>query len=171
MMPESIRPHQFGTAEQELWEDYSVRLGMPDDEAVRQFYRQVPFDHFDKMNGEYFEIDLSRRKMQFVEMTVNEIADRIRYFDNKPLDFWFESFDSFPQDNFEYVIYENMTKNLTFPFPPIIIDSIVLESGEGRDYGHPIHLIEGTHRVSYLLRMLQLRLVEGDSKHTLVLLS
>ncbi|MCE9583206.1 MAG: hypothetical protein K8T20_12005, partial [Planctomycetes bacterium] len=43
--------------------------------------------------------------------------------------------------------------------------------GFGRACGRPFHLIEGTHRVSYLCRMLELALVSPTKSHEVVVVS
>lgn len=40
---------------------------------------------------------------------------------------------------------------------------LALKLGSPKNIGHPFHLIEGTHRVSYLRRMIQRNLVARES--------
>lgn len=68
------------------------------------------------------------------------------------------------------MIYQEMSRNLTSPFPPVLLDSSGLADDGWRIYGHPLHLIEGTHRVSYLRHMLAKGLVAPESRHNFVVL-
>ena len=54
-----------------------------------------------------------------------------------------------------------MMKTGTWPFPPVVIEAGFARSLGAPTYiGRPFHLIEGTHRVSYALRMMEVGLVE-----------
>lgn len=170
MLPDRTKPKNFATLDIEPWPEYAERLSLPDDYAVRQFYRQVVYDHFDHFNDHYPNFIIDERQFVARRVKADDVAARIRYFDNKQIDWWHEQFDAFQKENYDYPIYQEMSKNLTFPFPPIVMDSALLTDNEWRVYGRPIHLVEGTHRVSYLMRMVELGLIARDSMHEVVLI-
>ncbi|WIH05328.1 hypothetical protein KHF85_02060 [Xanthomonas translucens pv. graminis] len=83
---------------------------------------------------------------------------------------WGTQYDYFKAQNQDYLIYQRMSQDLTPPFPPILIQSTLLIDNGWRVYGRDIHLIEGTHRVGYLRRMLELGEVLPKSAHKFVVL-
>lgn len=87
------------------------------------------------------------------------------------MDWWHKQYDEFRKTNYDYEIYQEMARNLTFPYPPIVMDAAFLKDNEWRVYGRPLHLVEGTHRVSYLMRMVELGLVANDSAHEVICIS
>lgn len=171
MLPVDIRPFNFGSFEREEWEAYRSRLVLPEDEAILQFYRQVVYDHFDHFNDHYPDFELSDYDFEIKILSAVEARDTIRFFRGDTLDSWGFQFDEFERRNHVYIIYHEMSKNKTFPFPPIIIEPSKLQGKDWRECGRPLHLIEGTHRVSYLRRMLTRGLIEANSLHRFVLLT
>ncbi len=52
-----------------------------------------------------------------------------------------------------------MMQTGTWEFPPVIIEAeFAVSLGAHEDVGKPYHLIEGTHRVSYARRMIEVGL-------------
>ncbi|MFH1813742.1 MAG: hypothetical protein ABIF28_06160 [Pseudomonadota bacterium] len=96
--------------------------------------------------------------------------DNIRYDDNKDVDFWFEQFDSqFTSGRSKSEIFTHMINHGEWPFPPVIIEAAFASTlGATERIGTPYHLIEGTHRVSYLRRMIQLELVSNDDSVAII---
>lgn len=179
MLSPDSRPIEFGTLQQELWDEYKSRLKLPDDGAIVEFYRQVVFDHFDHHNKHYPNFEIADYDLQIIQLRAGDLRDQVRYFGNsiEEVASWGAQFDEFEErekrgnpKRFRYFIYEEMTKNLTFPFPPVLLDSTGLEDLRGLVYGRPLHLVEGTHRVGFLLRMLERGLVASESLHDFVLL-
>lgn len=168
MLPDHIKPKNFATLDIEPWPEYVRRLSLPGDYPLRQFYRQIVYDHFDHFNDHYPDFDINERELVTVQMKATDFAARIRYFDDKPMDWWRTQYDEFRKTNYDYEIYQEMTRNLTFPYPPIVIDSAFLVDNEWCVYGRPLHLVEGPHRVSYLMRMVELGLVTKESMHEIV---
>jgi hypothetical protein len=82
--------------------------------------------------------------------TAQEANDLIRFFRGEPMKSWGIQFDEFSKKNQDYIIFQSMSATCTFPFPPILIDPQLLTGAGWRECGRPLHLIEGTHRVSYL---------------------
>lgn len=170
MLPERLRPQGFDSAEREEWEQYRERLGLPDDEAVLQFYRQVVYDHFSHFNDHYPDFELGHYAITMLELSAQEASDSIRYFRNDVVDWWAFQYDEFASENKDYIIFQTMSKSGTFPFPPILLDPKLIKGEHWRECGRPLHLIEGTHRVSYLRHMLEKGLVTAKSMHRFVLL-
>lgn len=162
-------PKQFGTFEKEEWEVYRDRLHLPDNEALLQFYRQVVYDHFSHFNEHYPDFNIEDYVFEMLEMTAQTATDEIRYFRNEIVDFWAEQYDHFAQKNQNYIIFQFMSKNRTFPFPPILLKPDLIKGKGWRECGRPYHLIEGTHRVSYLRHMLEKGLVSSTIVHKFVL--
>jgi len=169
MLPAKLKPIGFDSWEKEIWERYCSRLALPDDEAVRQFYRQVVYDHFDHFNHHYPSFELDVYKCSIRTMTAAEAAATIRFFGNREMRMWYWQYDEFERKGQNYPVFLAMSENGTAPFPPVLIDSRRLEHHQ-YVYGKPLHLIEGTHRVSYLIRMLERGLICPESIHSFVVL-
>lgn len=170
MLSIAVKPINFATFNIEPWEDYSVRLALPNNRPEREFYRQVVYDHFDHFNHHYPDLKLDDYKVSIVNLTAKEVDERVRYFNNERVNFWSKQFDHYLEADQDYIVFQRMKKDGTPPFPPILIDSSKLVDGAWI-YGRPLHLIEGTHRTSYLIRMAELDIIEWKSIHEFVLLS
>ena len=170
MLSQTIKPIGFNTWEKESWDEYRTRLALPNHEATLEFYRQVVYDHFDHFNDHYPDFDLDNYEMSIEYLTAKDAYDQIKFFHNEPMTFWDTQYDHFKDQNQDYLIYQRMSQDLTPPFPPILIQSTFLVDDSWRIYGRDIHLIEGTHRVGYLRRMLELREILPESTHKFVLL-
>lgn len=170
MLSQDFKPVGFNTYEKESWDDYRARLSLSDDEAILEFFRQVVFDHFEHFNDHYPDFDLNAYDLCIEHLTAQEAYDRIKFFLNKPMTDWGTQYDHFKVRNQNYLIYQRMSKDLTPPFPPILIQSTLLVDNGWRVYGRDIHLIEGTHRVGYLRRMLELGEILAESTHKFVVL-
>jgi hypothetical protein len=97
-----------------------------------------------------------------VERSLGWVYDNVRYDHNEELDFWYEQFDRFRRTaRAGYEIFDRMLQSGTWPFPPVIIEAqFAVSLGGPEDIGKPYHLIEGTHRVSYARRMIEIGLAE-----------
>lgn len=169
MFPKAIKPLRFAEIDQEDWESYRVRLGSPTDRAILQFYRQVVFDHFSHFNEDFPDFFIEHHQFEMTQMTVQEVDKKVRYFGDEELGtFWGEQYDLFETKNQDYAVFQYMRKHLTPPFPPILLDPSILKPKERWDYGRPMHLVEGTHRVSYLIRMVQRGIIPWTSSHEFV---
>mgnify|MGYP000689851301 CR=1 FL=1 len=171
MLPVMLKPVGFGTFDREDWSQYRERLNLPEEEALSEFYRQVVYDHFDDFNEHYPDFRIDEYDITVRFMSAQEANDQIRFLGGETLDSWGMQYDEFEKTNHEYIIFQTMSKSRTFPFPPIIVDPRRLNGIGWRECGRPLHLIEGTHRVSYLRRMLARGLVTPDSVHKFVLLA
>ncbi len=170
MLVETLKPLGFNTWQKETWEQYCLRLNLPEAEGVREFYRQVVFDHFDHFNEHYPEFTLEDYEIVICNLTAQEANNQIRFFRGEIMDQWGWQYDEYARQGKKYIIYQEMSKLLTFPFPPVLVDPIHLASAGRNACGRPLHLIEGTHRVSYLRHMLVKGLITPSSVHKFVLL-
>lgn len=170
MLPIELKPKNYDSFDREPWGQYVERLHLPDDEATRQFYRQVVYDHLDHFNDHYPDFELSDYSISLEMFTAQEANDNIRYLCNKPIDWWADQYDEFAKKNYPYVIYQEMSKNLTPPFPPVVVEASRLVDCGWRVYGRPYHLVEGTHRVGYMRHMLAQGIIASGSLHAFVVL-
>lgn len=171
MLPLDYKPINFDKPfEKEPWEAYLTRIGLTDSRPEREFFRQVVYDHFDHFNYHYPCFVLSGYRLSMIQLTVNQVEQQIRYFHNdKITDEWKLQFDEFLKVDYQYLVFQRMKNDGTPPFPPVLIDSSKLID-DTWVYGRPLHLIEGTHRTSYLVRMAELGMIAWDSEHDFVLL-
>lgn len=173
-LPEILRgPQRFDFDELE-WKSYLSSIGEYSERVDYEFLRQIAYDHFDQFNSEYPWFDVEIAKFSSESWAAERIARDLRYFNNEQIDFWHAQFDQFMEhEPIEYEIFRSMKRNGTWPFPPIVMrnENGVLNSTHGQTYGVPIHLIEGTHRVSYLNRMLALGMIPSSGKHELVVVN
>ncbi|MGR8981416.1 MAG: hypothetical protein ACU84H_15185 [Gammaproteobacteria bacterium] len=172
MLPTEFKALNYHEWDQEEWNDYVVRVGVPENEAKRQFFRQVVYDHYEHHNYHYPDFEIEDYEYEIVRLSVSEVRDNVKFFPGDDLsEMWAIQYDQFEEKDHPYSIYQEMSKNKTPPFPPVIIDSSKLQDNGWRVYGRPMHLIEGTHRTSYLLRMAERNIIGWDSKHEFVLLT
>ncbi|MGC4241139.1 MAG: hypothetical protein QM686_02765 [Herbaspirillum sp.] len=171
LLPDSIKPIGFDSWEKETWDQYLTRLHIPDDFANRQFYRQVVYDHFDHFNEHYPDFKIENYTIKVLVMTAKEANESIRFFNGEVMDWWAQQYDEFEMKNQDYVVFRSMSQTLTFPFPPILLDPAISKGAGRLTCGRPLHLVEGTHRVSYLRHMLERGTVKPESQHQFILLS
>jgi hypothetical protein len=167
MLAKELKPIGFDTWEKEPWESYCSRLALPDSEGARQFFRQIPYDHFDHFNERYPDFEIGEYDLSIVRLTADEAAAKIRFFGNREMRMWCWQYDEFERKNQNYPVFRFMAKNGTYSFPPVVIDPKNLRH-DSYVYGKPLHLIEGTHRLSYLIRMLERGLILPESVHNFV---
>ena len=170
MLPDIFKGPQRVFFEKSEWRRYLSQLGGYAEKFDREFLRQVPYDHFDTFNEWFPWFDVDQAETGRLVLTAAEVRDLVRYFDNEPMNWWHKQFDSFWETNYPYEVFQEMIKLRTWPFVPILLanpDGDLGSPVRGRG-GCPFHLIEGTHRVSYLTRMLELGLVQEDSAHEVV---
>jgi len=170
MLPEILKPFNYDSRNREEWSAYVERLGLPEHEATLQFYRQVVYDHLDHFNRHYPEFELDDYAPEIECFTAEQANDLVRTLGNKEMDCWGEQYDEYAKKNQPYIIYQEMSKHLTPPFPPVLMYSSHLVDNGLRVYGRPFHLVEGTHRVSYLRHMLSKGLITASSGHKFVVL-
>ena len=172
VLPIDLKALNYHERDQEKWEDYVVRVGVPEDGPIRQFYCQVVYDHFEHHNDHYPDFLIGDYEFKITKLTVADVKNKVRFFNGESLvEMWGFQYDEFEKKDYDYVIFQRMSHEKTPPFPPIIIDSSKLVDNSWREYGRPLHLIEGTHRASYLLRMAERNIIDWESEHDFVLLT
>jgi hypothetical protein len=111
MLDNHLRPREFGSIHREDWESYSGRLGLPDHEPTRQFYRQVVYDHYEYFNDLYPWFEMDNYEFVSISLRADEIARDVRYFDSEPLNsssFWYDQFDYFLDTQPDYIVFREM---------------------------------------------------------------
>ncbi|KOY85352.1 hypothetical protein AD998_03550 [bacterium 336/3] len=134
------------------------------------FLSQICCDHFERFNNRFPKFDLKYHKIIRIKKNTREIYDFIRYDRNEIIDFWYFQIDDFLEkgSRADYEIISYIAYNKTWHFPPVVIDAkLAIKIGVG-SFGSPIHLIEGTHRVSFLRRLYELNLIKDDAEHELL---
>lgn len=137
----------------------------------RVFLSQICYEHGERFNRYFPKFDISKHNIQRQLVTALDIQTCVSYDQNLPVIDWAEQFDEYRQSgSCRYINFEHMISKLTWPFPPVIINNAngFAESLSSYSLGKPWHLVEGTHRVSYLNRMLELGLIEPSSKHEII---
>jgi len=167
MLAKCIRPLNFGEFNIEEWTDYVNRISLSENTPIREFYRQVVYDHYDHFNEHYPEFEIEEYDFSYISLTVSEIKEKVRYLCNQLVD-WSDLYDKYEKMENNDFLFQQMSQNHTPPFPPILMDSSSLIDDGWKVYGRPIHLIEGTHRVSYLLHMAEKGIIDWDSQHDFV---
>lgn len=137
----------------------------------RNFITQICFELPSHFNLYLPRFDVKVNKVVVRQVSAQWIKESVRYDDNKSLE---NSFYGFHVENASRLpkplqppLLREMLTNKTWPFLPVIVehDHGVKDLGSKQTLGHPYHLIEGCHRVSYLLKMLELGCIAPDSKH------
>jgi len=131
------------------------------------FIIQICFEHPDRFNEYFPGFDPACHCAQRIEKTIGWVYDSVRYDGNEAVDFWSGQFDFFRESNQQsYAVFAHMMRHRTWPFPPVIIEADFAASlGAAIErLGKPYHLIEGTHRVSYARRMLELALLTRECR-------
>lgn len=98
MLPAYFKPHHYDSFDREPWSDYAKRLVVPDDDAARQFFRQVAYDHLDHFNNHYPSFNLADYRIEIEVLTAQEANDQVRCFGNEPMDRWAEQYEDFSRE-------------------------------------------------------------------------
>jgi hypothetical protein len=123
VLPKELKALNYHELDQEEWDDYVKRIGVPKDEALRQFYRQIVYDHFEHHNDHYPDFYIEDYEYEIVRLSVAEVRDKICFFRGKSLaEMWSLQYDEYEKKNYDYLIFRRMSQDKTPPFPPIIID-------------------------------------------------
>ena len=126
---------------------------------------QVCFEHPARLDAILPQFDARRHVARRVVKTAGWVYENVRHDDNRDVDFWFEHFDSqLHSGRSDYEVFNHMVKHGEWPFPPVVVEASLAASlgAPSGIIGKPFHLVEGTHRVSYLRRMIQLGLTPRE---------
>lgn len=140
------------------------------------FLTQICVDHFERFNNYFPHFDIEKCRISRIKLSASIIYNKIRYDDNEKLDFWYIQFDTYNNEldeDEDKCLFNYMITQGTWPIPPVIIDnknSLCNKLGFS-NAGKAYHLVEGTHRVSYLNRMFEKKLVNINSEHELIMIA
>jgi hypothetical protein len=128
------------------------------------FIVQICFEHPQRFNERLPLFDVDRHSAKRRLRTAAWVYECVRYDDNEKVEFWYEKFDEQLATGREtHWVFTHMIRQSEWPFPPVVIEASFAKSlGAPVNVGRPYHLIEGTHRVSYLRRMVERGLVRPD---------
>ena len=167
-LPPSYRRHFESIRDNESWETYSARLKPFSTQAEEYFVRHVLFDHYDDFICRFPWFQLEAFTCTFSQFTADWIDRNIFYDNNESVDWWYFHVDSeHPSTLLAY-----MLANQTWPIEPVAFDfgACAVRQGHTSSINTTYNLIEGTHRISYLKRLLQKRSIRPDSIHRMLTL-
>jgi len=154
------------------WEKYLLKIGNYADTIDNDFLSQICYEHFDRFNNYFPKFDISIHKIERIKLSTKEIYENIKYYRNEKLDFWYFQIDDYLREGKRrnYKVLKYAIENGTWEFPPVIIEiQIANKIGKG-NFGKPIHLIEGTHRISFIKRLFELEKINSDFEHELIMI-
>lgn len=154
------------------WESYLIQIGDFSKTIDRDFLSSICLEHFDRFNRYFPKFDINEHRVDRVLFTAGQIYNEVYYDDNKRLDFWYFQADDYLEgtSSLIYPLLEYCMKNKKWSFCPVVIDHAFGCELGGRRLGHPYHLIEGTHRVSFINRLLELNIIDASSTHKLLII-
>lgn len=137
------------------------------------FILQICYEHPGRLNELLPGFDAGLHSATRISRSAGWIRDNVKYDDGEEPTFWSDQFDCFLCDPSPgYSVFVSMTRDETWSFPPVIVLSRFAATLGAPSYiGEPYHLIEGTHRISYLRRMLELGMLADSSTHVLILVA
>jgi hypothetical protein len=129
------------------------------------FILQVCFEHPKRFDQSFPGFDADKHAAIRANRSVQWVHDNVRYDNNTQIDFWYTQFDQcLATGKTQSKVLTHMVTNGNWPFPPVIIEASFAETiGGSKNLGTPYHLVEGTHRVSYMRRMLQRGMVQSEA--------
>ena len=171
MLPESLRgPGELvkhGSADEFISENLSRYPQLDPD-----FVSQICFEHPTRFDSLLPNFNLDDHQAMRIKRSTRWVRDNVRYDHGDEVTFWRHQFDKHLDGGNGSYVFNYMIEHRTWPFPPVIIESrFAVELGAPDCIGEPFHLVEGTHRVSYLLRMLELGMVSSDAEVELIEIS
>lgn len=134
------------------------------------FLLQICFEHPDRFDDLLPAFDLEKHSAVRVGRSLGWVYDNVRYNRNEEPNFWYVEFDKFRRVSCtDHEIYTHMVQTGTWPFPPVVIEAeFAVSLGAPNNIGKPYHLIEGTHRVSYARRMMEIGLANRAHSLTVI---
>ncbi|ADE13441.1 hypothetical protein Nhal_0238 [Nitrosococcus halophilus Nc 4] len=136
------------------------------------FISQICFEHPTRFDSFFPGFNPQEHTALRTERSASWIKGNIRYDNDDDLRFWFKQFDDFRSAGKGSKVFEYMIEHRNWSFPPVIVEwRFAQELGAPSYVGRPYYLVEGTHRVSYLLRMLELGLVKETDSYQLIVIT
>ncbi len=177
MLPEALRNTNENRhcKSDSNWENYLLKIGSYASTIDHQFLSQICYEHYDRFNDYFPKFDLKKNRIERIQLSTAEIYENVRYDFNDELDYWYfmidDYFDKQKLDIFQkYKVLNYVIKNKTWSFPPVVIKNEIARTLGNKCYGEPIHLFEGTHRISFIRRLYEREEIEANSKHELFMI-
>jgi hypothetical protein len=170
MLPDIFEKESTLYKEGKEWNEYLIKIGDFSKTVDKEFLSQICFEHFERFNIYFPLFNFEHYKVIRIKKTTREIYETIRYDKNEEINFWCFQVDDY-LDRRELENYDNLrytVENKTWSFAPVIIEHSLANKIGNYDYGKPFHLIEGTHRISFINRLYELELINGDAEHELL---
>jgi hypothetical protein len=165
-MDKRFRRHFKSISDNEVWEQYSVRLAITKEPAERYFFEHVIFEHYDDFIRRFPWFQFEDFNFGFENWTAEKIHGEVRYDTGEDIDFWYHHLES----DKRFCLSAQMENTHTWPMPPAVF--VFSNSFSLKDKANltSVHLVEGTHRVSYLKKYLLNGFIAPQSQHQLLVL-
>lgn len=167
MLPRILRQTDTIYRNDENWEQYLEKIGSYVEKLDKDFLSQICLEHFDRFDDYFPGFDIDNHRVCRETLTTKEIYDLVRYDRGEFIDFWYFQMDDHLAgvSKLQYPLLEYCAKHGTWNFPPVLIDGEFGETLGPYALGKPLHLIEGTHRVSFVNRLFELGRVGPENEH------
>lgn len=152
------------------WKKFLDNIGKYADNIDHDFLSQICYEHSESFNSYFPNFDINHNKVVRINKTTSEIYNEIRYYNNQKINSWYFQIDDY-LDNLkrnDYKVLKYIIENGTWSFPPVVIKNELANKLGTQNFGQPMHLIEGTHRISFINRLYELEIVKPNSKHVLL---
>lgn len=140
----------------------------------RDFLTQICWEHPDRFDRVLPGFDPAIHKAARTPQRASWILRNVTYDESESLrDLWAWHVDRhLEQGRGASEVLVPMLANQSWPFPPVVVEASFARSlGASTDVGEPFYLIEGTHRVSYLHRLVELGRIPPQSKLELIMIA
>ncbi|HLO45608.1 MAG TPA: hypothetical protein VK175_14820 [Leadbetterella sp.] len=168
MLPIELTREPKFFANDEFWEEFINQIGKYAKIIDKDFLSQICYEHAHRFNYQFPKFDINKNQIIRVHKTAQEILNEIKYESGQELTFHFDNVNNYllnPQNEINHDVLKYILDKGTWSFPPVIIKyNLALKLG-CKKAGCPIYLIEGTHRVSYIIRLVEVGIISKDSKH------
>lgn len=153
------------------WKNYLSSIGEYAN-LDHEFLSQICYEHYDRFNEYFPRFDIHINRINRIKLTTEEIYNNVKYDRNQEIDFWYSHIDTDISKKWRkpYPILDSILQNGTWQLPPVIIRNELACRLGNMHYGEPFHLIEGTHRVSYLRRWYEKGMVDRYKAHEFLII-
>lgn len=167
MLPQNLRQTDTLFRDDDCWGRYLEKVGPYAKSIDRDFLSQICLEHFDRFDDYFPGFNIDRHRVCREKLTTRAIYDSVRYDKGERLDFWYFQMDDYLAgiSKLQYPQLEHCAENGTWSFPPVLIEKTFGESLGPYELGGPLHLIEGTHRVSFINRLYELGKIGAEKEH------
>lgn len=171
MLPEVLRQTDTIYRNDEVWNRYLKKVEAYLEILDRDFISQICFEHFDRFNDYFPRFDIHHHRIFRETITTKELYELVFYDKGKRIDFWYFQMDDYLAgvSKLQYPLLEYCAKHGTWSFPPVLIEGNFGETLGSYELGKPLHLIEGTHRVSFINRLYELARISAEDRHEILM--